>query len=52
MPFYINLAIYEIPEVNCEVFEKYLQEFSKHRPKEYKIVVIDNAAFHSTQIMH
>jgi len=49
MTFYINLAIYEIPEINCEVFEKYLQEFSKHRSKEYKIVVIDNAAFHSTK---
>ena len=41
--------VYELPEVNCEVFEKYLHEFSKHRPNEYKIVVIDNAAFHSTK---
>ncbi|NQX85052.1 MAG: transposase, partial [Flavobacteriaceae bacterium] len=32
-----------------EVFEKYLNEFSKHRPNEYKIVVIDNAGFHSTK---
>jgi len=43
--------VYEIEQVNCEVFEKYLVEFSKHRPDEYKIVVIDNAGFHSTKNM-
>ena len=41
--------VYEIDHVNCEIFEKYLNEFSKHRPNEYKIVVIDNAGFHSTK---
>lgn len=41
--------VYEIEQVNCEVFEKYLHEFSKHRPDQYKIVVIDNAGFHSTK---
>lgn len=41
--------VYEIDHVNCEIFEKYLNEFSKHRPQEYKIVVIDNAGFHSTK---
>jgi len=44
-----NSFVYEIDQVNCEVFEKYLHEFSKHRPNEYKIVVIDNAGFHSTK---
>lgn len=30
-----------------EIFHAYLEEFSKHNPKEFKILVIDNAAFHS-----
>jgi transposase len=29
--------------------QAYLREFSTHNPKEYKIVVIDNAGFHSTK---
>ena len=41
--------VYEMEQVNCGVFEKYLRELSKHRPKQYKIVVIDNAGFHSTK---
>ena len=27
----------------------YLEDFSKHKPEELKIIVIDNAAFHSTK---
>ena len=41
--------VWEINGVNTEVFEAYLREFSQHKPKEYKIVVIDNAGFHSTK---
>ena len=32
-----------------ELFVKYLEEFSKHKPEELKIIVIDNAGFHSTK---
>jgi transposase len=32
-----------------ELFIKYLEDFSKHKPKELKIIVIDNAGFHSTK---
>jgi transposase len=32
-----------------DLFIKYLQDFSKHKPTELKIIVIDNAAFHSTK---
>lgn len=39
----------EIEGVNCKIFELYLSEFSKHRPEEFKILVIDNAGFHSTK---
>lgn len=41
--------VYEIEQVNCEIFEKYLYQFSRYKPDEYKIVVIDNAGFHSTK---
>jgi len=32
-----------------EFFIKYLEDFSKHKPEELKILVVDNAAFHSTK---
>lgn len=39
--------VYEIEGTTSEIFHKYLVEFSKHRPKELKLVIIDNAGFHS-----
>lgn len=41
--------VWEINGVSTEIFELYLKEFSLYNPKEYKIVVIDNAGFHSTK---
>ena len=38
---------YEIQGTTSEIFYKYLLEFSKYKPKELKIIVIDNAGFHS-----
>ena len=32
-----------------DLFVKYLEDFSQHKPEELKIIVIDNAAFHSTK---
>lgn len=32
-----------------EYFKEYLEEFSKFKPEEYKIVTTDNTAFHSTK---
>ncbi len=32
-----------------ELFLKYLEDFSRHKPDELKIIVIDNASFHSTK---
>ena len=40
--------VMEIDGVNTDIFEAYLKEFSKHKPEQAKIVVIDNAGFHST----
>lgn len=39
--------VYEIPVTTSKVFFSYIEELSKHRPMEMKIVVIDNAGFHS-----
>jgi len=41
--------VYEIDGVSTSIFEAYLYEFSQHRPEQAKIVVIDNAGFHSTK---
>lgn len=43
--------VLEIENVNKDIFHKYLKQLSKHKPKELKIVVIDNAGFHSTKDM-
>jgi len=41
--------VYEINGVSCSIFAAYLNALSKHRPNEAKILVIDNAGFHSTK---
>jgi len=41
--------VYEIEGTTSEIFHKYLVEFSKYKPKELKVIVIDNAGFHSLQ---
>ena len=39
--------VYEIEGTTSEIFYLYLKEFSKYKPKEIKIIIIDNAGFHS-----
>ena len=39
--------VYEIPLTSSNAFFGYIQELSKHRPKQMKVVIIDNAGFHS-----
>ncbi len=41
--------VWEVDGVNSTIFEQYLKEFSQYKPKEYKVVIIDNAGFHSTK---
>ncbi|OEJ99318.1 transposase [Flavivirga aquatica] len=41
--------VWEINGVDSHIFEMYLKEFSKQNPREFKIVVIDNAGFHASQ---
>ena len=38
--------VWEVNGTTSEIFKQYLIALSKHRPDEYKIVVIDNARFH------
>lgn len=38
---------YEIEGTTSEIFYQYLVEFSKYKPTELKIIIIDNAGFHS-----
>lgn len=42
-----DLFVYEIEGTTSEIFYKYLVEFSKYKPTELKIIIIDNAGFHS-----
>jgi transposase len=39
----------ELPFCNGENFQIYLDEFSKENPHEFKIVVLDNGAFHKAK---
>lgn len=39
--------VYEIEGTTSEIFYLYLKEFSKYKPSEVKIIIIDNAGFHS-----
>lgn len=41
--------IIETPFINNEIFETYLREFSKVRPRELKLLIMDNASFHTTK---
>ena len=40
---------WETPLVSNNIFEGFLQDFSKQNPMEFKIIVIDNAGFHACQ---
>jgi len=44
-----NHFTWEVQGVDTLVFEAYLKEFSLYKPEELKIVIIDNAGFHSTK---
>jgi len=39
--------VYEIEGTTSEIFYKYITAFSEHRKDELKLIVIDNAGFHS-----
>ena len=39
----------ELPTCNTATFQLFLQRFAKQDPEEYKIVLLDNAAFHKAK---
>ena len=40
---------WETPMVSNAIFEGFLEDFSNQRPKELKLVIIDNSGFHACQ---
>ena len=44
-----NHFILELPKCNNECFQLYIDEFSKQQPDEFKIVFLDNGAFHKAK---
>jgi transposase len=41
--------IAELPRCDTDWFEAFLDEFSRFEPQEFKIIVLDNGAFHKAQ---
>lgn len=41
--------VWEINGIDTTIFEAYLKALSQYKPEQYKILVIDNAGFHSTK---
>ena len=41
--------VWEINGLGTEIFEKYLNDFSKHNPNVFKIIIIDNASYHKSK---
>jgi transposase len=41
----------EMPFCNADSFQLYLDEFSKQNPNEFKIIVLDNGAFHKAKAL-
>jgi transposase len=39
----------EMPECNAGTFQIYLCEFAKHNPDVFKLIVLDNGAFHKAK---
>lgn len=39
----------ELPNCDTENFQEFLNEFSNQNPKEFKIMVLDNGAFHKAK---
>ena len=41
--------VWEIEGTDTRIFEAYLNSFSEYKPTELKLMIIDNAGFHSTK---
>lgn len=47
-----NMFCLELPFCNSDNFQIYLNEFAKENPKEFKIMVLDNGAFHKAKSLN
>lgn len=45
-PFTGSSYMLLLPQCNSESFQSFLNEFSKQKSQEYKVVILDNGAFH------
>jgi len=43
--------ILEMPTCTAQTFQLYLNEFSLQKPKEFKIIILDNGAFHHAKCL-
>jgi hypothetical protein len=41
----------EMPNCNAACFQTFLDEFSKQNPEEFKVMVLDNGAFHKAKCL-
>lgn len=41
----------EMPFCNTDTFQVYLQELSSQKPKEFKVIILDNGAFHHSKAL-
>ena len=40
-----------LPQCNSESFQLFLNEFSRQKPLEYKVLILDNGAFHHAKCL-
>lgn len=50
-PFSATHFTLELPQCNTACFQLYLDEFSKQNPDEFKIILLDNGAFHHSKAL-
>jgi len=43
------MFILELPHCSSDMFQLYLDEFSRHKPNELKVLILDNGAFHKAK---
>ena len=51
-PFNGDSCMLLLPYCNSSTFQLFLNEFSKQKPQEYKILILDNGAFHHAKCLN
>ncbi len=50
-PFNADSYLLLLPYCNSSAFQLFLEEFSKQKPEEYKVLILDNGAFHHAKCL-